>query len=176
MSAVCSRGGMSRNHYNPLDLHRDRLPPGLPNRRRAGSSSSGCIAEDTAAWSRSVDCQPGMTLGRMRESWEPFFAFRMTTSCRPGRSTGPLPRLQPRRSTSAPRRSFSKTEVALAGEVLRKSTPEKKVAAMFVDSAFGAPIVERLRTLGFDHLHKVSFGAQSRLPRRQLALRICGDI
>jgi hypothetical protein len=32
---------------------------------------------------------------------------------------------------------------------------------MFVDSAFGAPIVERLRTLGFDNVHEVSFGGPS---------------
>jgi hypothetical protein len=30
---------------------------------------------------------------------------------------------------------------------------------MFVDSAFGAPIVERLRTLGFDHVHQASLGS-----------------
>jgi hypothetical protein len=35
------------------------------------------------------------------------------------------------------------------------------VAAMFVDSAFSAPIVARLRTLGFDHVHEVSFGGPS---------------
>ncbi len=36
-----------------------------------------------------------------------------------------------------------------------------KVAAMFVDSAFGAVIVERLHTLGFAHVHEVNFGAKS---------------
>jgi hypothetical protein len=35
------------------------------------------------------------------------------------------------------------------------------VAAMFVDSAFGALIVEGLRTLGFDNVHEVSFGGPS---------------
>ena len=30
-----------------------------------------------------------------------------------------------------------------------------------MDSAFGAPIVERLRTLGFDNVHEVSFGGRS---------------
>ena len=30
-----------------------------------------------------------------------------------------------------------------------------------MDSAFGAPIVERLRTLGFDNVHEVSFGSPS---------------
>ena len=51
--------------------------------------------------------------------------------------------------------------IGVAAEVLRESRPEKKVAAMFVDSAFGAPIVERLRTLGFDNVHEVSFGGPS---------------
>jgi hypothetical protein len=45
--------------------------------------------------------------------------------------------------------------------ILRERDPRKKVAAMFVDSAFGSPIVERLRTLGFDNVHEVSFGAHS---------------
>jgi hypothetical protein len=34
--------------------------------------------------------------------------------------------------------------IGVAAEILRESTAEKKVAAMFVDSAFGAPIAERL--------------------------------
>jgi hypothetical protein len=49
--------------------------------------------------------------------------------------------------------------ISVAAEVLRKCMPEKKVAAMFVDSAFGAPVVERVRTSDFDHVHEVSFGA-----------------
>jgi hypothetical protein len=49
----------------------------------------------------------------------------------------------------------------VAAEILRESTPKKKVAAMFVDTAFGAPIVERFRTLGFDNVHEVSFGGPS---------------
>jgi hypothetical protein len=51
--------------------------------------------------------------------------------------------------------------IGVAAEILRESTPEKRMAAMFVDSAFGAPIVERLRTLGFDNVHEVSFGSPS---------------
>jgi hypothetical protein len=47
--------------------------------------------------------------------------------------------------------------IGVAAEVLREGTPEKK-AALFVDSAFGAPIVEKLRTLGFDNAHEASFG------------------
>ena len=51
--------------------------------------------------------------------------------------------------------------IGVAAAVLRESTAEKKGAAMFVDSAFGAPIVKRLRTLGFDNVHEVSFGGPS---------------
>jgi hypothetical protein len=47
--------------------------------------------------------------------------------------------------------------VAIAAEVLR----EKKPQAMFVDSAFGEPIVERLRTLGFKQVLEVNFGGHS---------------
>jgi hypothetical protein len=32
---------------------------------------------------------------------------------------------------------------------------------MFVDSAFGAPIVERLRALGYENVHEITFGAPS---------------
>lgn len=51
--------------------------------------------------------------------------------------------------------------VARIAEALRDPRPERKVAALFVDSAFGAPVVERLHALGFDQVHEVSFGAQS---------------
>ena len=51
--------------------------------------------------------------------------------------------------------------VARAAEVLRETHNGHRVAAMFVDSAFGAAIVERLHTLGFKNVHEVSFGGQS---------------
>ena len=35
------------------------------------------------------------------------------------------------------------------------------IAAMFVDTAFGAAVVERLRMLGFKQVHEVNFGAES---------------
>lgn len=38
---------------------------------------------------------------------------------------------------------------------------ETRVAAMFIDSAFGAPIVERLKQLGYGHVHEVTFGSAS---------------
>jgi hypothetical protein len=46
-------------------------------------------------------------------------------------------------------------------EIMRDERPEYKVAVMFVDSAFGAPYVERLHTLGFSNVVEVNFGAPS---------------
>jgi hypothetical protein len=51
--------------------------------------------------------------------------------------------------------------VGRAAEVLRETHNGRKVAAMFVDSAFGSPIVERLLTLGFKNVHEVNFGGRS---------------
>jgi Hint domain-containing protein len=51
--------------------------------------------------------------------------------------------------------------IAAAAEVLSDQRPGRKVAAMFVDSAFGAAIVERLHTLGHRNVHEVSFGGKS---------------
>jgi hypothetical protein len=55
--------------------------------------------------------------------------------------------------------------VALCAELLADQRPEHKVAAMFVDAAFGAPIVERLRMMGFDNIHEVNFGSESPDPQ-----------
>lgn len=46
-------------------------------------------------------------------------------------------------------------------ELLSDKRPDRKIAMMFVDSAFGAPYVERLRSMGFDNVQEVSFGAPS---------------
>jgi phage terminase large subunit len=51
--------------------------------------------------------------------------------------------------------------IAQAAEVLRQTYDGRKVAALFVDSAFGAPIVERLHTLGFSQAIEVNFGGPS---------------
>ena len=45
--------------------------------------------------------------------------------------------------------------------MLKDQRPDHKVTATFVDSAFGAPIVERLHTLAFDNVIKVNFGGPS---------------
>ena len=65
--------------------------------------------------------------------------------------------------------------IGVAGEILRESTPEKRMAAMFMDSAFGAPIVERLRTLGFDNVPRGQFsGVPVPTTTMPTGVRICG--
>lgn len=51
--------------------------------------------------------------------------------------------------------------VARIAEVLREKHQGRRVSMMFVDSAFGAPIVERLKLLGFDNVMEVNFGGAS---------------
>jgi hypothetical protein len=51
--------------------------------------------------------------------------------------------------------------VALCAELLSDKRPGRHIAAMFVDAAFGAPIVVRLRSMGFDNVYEVNFGAAS---------------
>jgi hypothetical protein len=46
-------------------------------------------------------------------------------------------------------------------EILSDRRPGRRVAMMFVDSAFGAPYVERLRQMGYDNVVEVNFGAPS---------------
>jgi hypothetical protein len=46
-------------------------------------------------------------------------------------------------------------------EILSDRRPDRKVAMMFVDSAFGAPYVERLRAMGFDNVREINFGGPS---------------
>ena len=51
--------------------------------------------------------------------------------------------------------------IAIAAEVLADRRPDQRVTAMFVDSAFGSPIVERLHALGFDNVYEINFGGPS---------------
>lgn len=53
------------------------------------------------------------------------------------------------------------TMIARLAQVLSETDPKKRVAMMFVDAAFGAPIVERLRTLGYRNVQEISFGGKS---------------
>lgn len=45
--------------------------------------------------------------------------------------------------------------------VLAETLSTHHIAAMFIDSAFGSPIVERLHVLGFNQVHEVNFGGES---------------
>ena len=60
--------------------------------------------------------------------------------------------------------------LARLAEVMRDDRPAFKVAVMFVDSAYGAPYVERLHVLGFTNVIEVNFGAPS-LDRHQANMR-----
>ena len=51
--------------------------------------------------------------------------------------------------------------LARLAEVLNDRRPGRRISALFVDSAFGAPYVERLRQMGFDHVHEINFGGPS---------------
>jgi hypothetical protein len=51
--------------------------------------------------------------------------------------------------------------IGVVAEILADRRPDHRVAAMFVDSAFGSPIVERLRALGYQNIHEITFGAPS---------------
>lgn len=51
--------------------------------------------------------------------------------------------------------------VSKLAEVLSDRRPDRKVAYMFVDSALGGPVVNRLRQLGFQNVEEVNFGGHS---------------
>jgi hypothetical protein len=51
--------------------------------------------------------------------------------------------------------------LAKLAEVLQKDYDGHKIAVMFIDSAFGAPYVERLQTMGFRNVVEVRFGSES---------------
>lgn len=51
--------------------------------------------------------------------------------------------------------------VGICAELLRDTRPEHRLAALFIDAAFGAPIVVRLQGLGFTNVYEVNFGGAS---------------
>jgi len=51
--------------------------------------------------------------------------------------------------------------LARLAEVLNDRRPGRQVSMLFVDSAFGAPYVERLKGMGFDNVVEVNFGGPS---------------
>lgn len=54
--------------------------------------------------------------------------------------------------------------VALLAERLSAQDVDHHLTAMFIDTAFGAVIVERLQRLGFQNVHEVNFGGESPSP------------
>jgi len=57
--------------------------------------------------------------------------------------------------------------VGICAELLRDTRPDARIAAMFIDSAFGAAIAVRLRALGFSQVHEVNFGGDSPDPHQE---------
>lgn len=51
--------------------------------------------------------------------------------------------------------------VGICAELLKDRRAGRQIAAMFVDSAFGAPIVVRLKAMGFTNVHEINFGGAS---------------
>ncbi len=51
--------------------------------------------------------------------------------------------------------------IGKAAELLADRRPDHIIHSMFVDSAFGSPIVERLHTLGYKNVHEINFGGAS---------------
>jgi hypothetical protein len=60
--------------------------------------------------------------------------------------------------------------LAKLAAIMGDERPGYKVAVMFVDSAYGAPYVERLHVLGYDNVIEVNFGGAS-LDRHQANMR-----
>ena len=56
--------------------------------------------------------------------------------------------------------------VSMLAERLSDRTRERKIAAMFIDGAFGAVIVQRLNAMGFANVFEVTFGAESPDPHQ----------
>lgn len=51
--------------------------------------------------------------------------------------------------------------VALCAELLSDTRPDRQIAAMFIDTAFGAPIAASLKMMGFENVIEVNFGGDS---------------
>ena len=51
--------------------------------------------------------------------------------------------------------------LAKLAEILGDRRPDRRVSMMFVDSAFGSPYVERLKSMGYDNVQEVNFGGPS---------------
>ena len=58
--------------------------------------------------------------------------------------------------------------ISKLAQVMSSRDPSAQVAMLFVDSAFGSPIVERLKVLGFDNVVEINFG-ETRTPDHHFA-------
>lgn len=61
--------------------------------------------------------------------------------------------------------------LAVLAGILQERAAGKRVAMMFCDSAFGAPYVERLKSMGFANVLEVNFGGDSPDPKHQANFR-----
>ena len=57
--------------------------------------------------------------------------------------------------------------LARLAELLAETDPDRRITMMFVDSAFGAPYVERLKAMGYRNVQEIRFGGTS--PDRHFA-------
>ena len=56
-------------------------------------------------------------------------------------------------------------------EIPSDTRPDRKVSAMFLDMAFGSPIYERLRALGFHNVYETNFGLTHARDRNKANMR-----
>ncbi len=84
--------------------------------------------------------------------------FRRGLSARPGEFIPPPVRL-------AGSRVDRPMMIGILANILREVDPKKRVSAMFIDSGFGAAIVERLHALKFEQVQEIAFGDKSFDPR-----------
>ena len=65
--------------------------------------------------------------------------------------------------------------VSKVAELLSDTRPERRIAMMFVDSALGGPVVNRLHQLGFRNVSEINFGsAPRRTHTRPTCAPTCG--
>lgn len=61
--------------------------------------------------------------------------------------------------------------LAVLAELLAEKHPDRRVTMMFCDSAYGAPYVERLHSMGYKNVMEVNFGGDSPEPKRSANMR-----
>lgn len=66
--------------------------------------------------------------------------------------------IQPIRVPGEKTRGDRSAFLAILAEIMADRTPGRKVHAMFCDSAFGSPYVERLHSMGYLNVYEINFG------------------